>query len=277
MIVDTDAPALAALLTKGFPERSIGYWRKAFETLERRDAPEGFPRFGYLLEHEGAPVGVLLMIFSRFGQTRIRCNISSWYVDEAYRGYASLLIAAAVRHKEVTYVNISPAAHTWRVIEAQGFRRYSDGQLLTAPALSQWTANARVRPFDKGRDYGESLTAEECDLLNSHVERGCLAFIVHEKRKAHPFVFLPRRVLKGLLPTQQLIYCRDVADFRRFAGPLGRALLRRGHPTVILDATEKSPGLFGVFLRDRGPKYFKGPERPRLGDLAFCESVLFGP
>ncbi|UZX13087.1 GNAT family N-acetyltransferase [Methylocystis sp. MJC1] len=277
MIDEPDAPALAKLLAKGFPERTIDYWSHALEALARRDAPAGYPRFGYLLEHEGAPVGVILMIFTQLGADKIRCNISSWYVEEAYRGYASLLIAAAVRHRDVTYINTSPAPHTWRVIEAQGFRRYCNGQMLTIPALSRWAANARVKPFDALRDYGDSLSSQERALLTAHAERGCLALIVHEKRDAHPFVFLPRRVLKGLVPTQQLIYCRNLADFQRFAGPLGRDLLRRGHPTVLLDATEKIPGLFGIYLPDRGPKYFKGPERPRLGDLAFCESVIFGP
>jgi hypothetical protein len=277
MIAETDAPALAELLAKGFPERRIDYWRDALETLARRDAPEGYPRFGYMLEHQGAPVGVILMIFTRIGEKQIRCNISSWYVEEDYRGYASLLIAAAVRHREVTYVNISPAPHTWRVIEAQGFRRYCNGQMLAIPALSRWTANARVTVFDQQRDYGDSLSAQERDLLVAHVERGCLALIVQQKREAHPFVFLSRHVLKGLVPTQQLVYCRDLSDLQRFAGPLGRALLKRGSPTILLDATEKIPGLVGVYLADRGPKYFKGPEKPRLGDLSFSENVLFGP
>jgi hypothetical protein len=277
MINEADAAPLAKLLTRGFPDRSIDYWRRALGTLARRDAPEGYPRFGYLLENGDAPVGVILMIFTRLGEGRVRCNISSWYVDEAYRGYASLLIAAAVRHKDVTYVNISPATHTWSVIEAQGFRRYCDGQMLVVPALSRWAARARARAFDKKRDYGESLSAQERELLVSHVEHGCLAFVVQEKREAHPFVFLPRRVLKNLVPTLQLVYCRDLTDFQRFAGPLGRELLRHGHPSVLIDASESIPGVVGIYMRDRGPKYFKGPERPRLGDLAFSESVLFGP
>ena len=172
MITGQDASALARLLAKGFPERGEDYWLRAFETLANRDSPEGYPRFGYMLESDQGPVGVILMIFTRFADAPVRCNISSWYVDERFRGYASLLIAAAVRHKDVTYINISPATHTWPVIEAQGFR------------------------------------------------------------------------------------C---------------------HPTILLDATEKIPGLAGKFLANRGPKYFKGPQRPRLGDLAFCESVLFGP
>jgi hypothetical protein len=149
--------------------------------------------------------------------------------------------------------------------------------MLAIPALNPWTPNAHVKPFDRERDYGPSLSEEERELLAAHAARGCLTLILQEKRDAHPFVFQSRRVWKGLLPAQQLVYCRGLSDFQRFAGPLGRDLLRRGHPAVLLDATEKIPGLFGIYVADRGPKYFKGPERPRLGDLAFCESVLFGP
>lgn len=277
LIGEADLPGLVGLLTRGFPDRSAAYWRHALDTLARRDSPDAYPRFGYMLEHDGDPVGVILMIFSRWGAAGIRCNISSWHVDEKFRGYASLLIAAAVRHRDVVYVNISPAAHTWRVIEAQGFTRYCDGQLLAFPALSSWVPRARARPFDPRRGYGDALTDDERAMLAAHVESGCLAFVVNEKRAAHPFVFLKRRMLRGLIPTLQLIYCRDIADFARLAGPLGRALLRHGHASVLLDAPGPLPGVIGKYLRNRGPKYFKGPERPRLGDLAFCESVLFGP
>ncbi len=73
-----------------------------------------------------------------------------------------------------------------------------------------------------------------------------------------------------------MIYCRDVADFVRFAGPLGRALARRDWPFIILDANGRIPGLFGFFSPGAMPKYFKGPQRPRLGDLAYTERAVLG-
>jgi hypothetical protein len=45
----------------------------------------------------------------------------------------------------------------------------------------------------------------------------------------------------------------------------------------ISDAPAPSLGLAGVWFKDRGPRYFRGPERPRLNDLAFTEMVVFGP
>ena len=249
------------------------------QQLARRETPAPYPRFGYVLELDGTQIGVILLIFSTQnaqGKAHVRCNISSWYVDPRYRAYASLLIAAAVRHKDVTYVNISPAVHTWPVIEAQGFTCYCFGEIMAFPALSPPVANTCVHEFDTRRDYGPTLSEEERDILVAHVDYGCLAYIVTEKRKASPFAFLPRRSLRGIVPTLQLVYCRDVRDFARFAGPIGRALMRRGSLFVRLDATGPLPGLVGKYIPDHGRKYFKGPERPRIGDLTFSEGVLFG-
>ena len=44
-----------------------------------------------------------------------------------------------------------------------------------------------------------------------------------------------------------------------------------------LDANGPVKGLVGSFRTSRGRKYFKGPKAPRLGDLAYTETVIFGP
>ena len=44
----------------------------------------------------------------------------------------------------------------------------------------------------------------------------------------------------------------------------------------IVDANGRLPGLVGCYWSGRGPKYFKGPGRPSLGDLTFTEFAIFG-
>jgi hypothetical protein len=83
-------------------------------------------------------------------------------------------------------------------------------------------------------------------------------------------------LVKRAIPCAQLIYCRDVAEFIRFAGPIGRYLARRGKPFVIIDSNGAIPGLLGTFRPGRMAKYFKGPQRPRLGDLAYTEYAVLG-
>ena len=50
-------------------------------------------------------------------------------------------------------------------------------------------------------------------------------------------------LVKRAIPCAQLIYCRDVGEFVRFAGPIGRNLARRGKPFVIIDSNGAIPGL----------------------------------
>jgi hypothetical protein len=275
-IEETDIDGVAALLTRGFPSRGDGFWRHALDQLTRRAPPEGLPKYGYLLESAGAPVGVILLICAAMpahGTFSPRCNLSSWYVEPAFRAYAPMLVSQALRHKEVTYTNVSAAPHTWPIIEAQGFRRYSDGIFVALPALAFGGEKASV--IDAKRPPAIDVDPFEHQTLIQHAAHGCISVWCVTEDRAYPFVFRPRLV-KGFVPCAQLIYCRDIADFGRFAGPIGRYLAKRGRPIVIVDANDPIPGIVGVFRRGSMPKYYKGPERPRLGDLAYTEYAILG-
>ncbi|WP_210419010.1 hypothetical protein [Bradyrhizobium sp. NAS80.1] len=105
-----DLDAVADLLTRGFAERSRDFWMDGLRRLSEREVPEGFPRFGYMLDHGGTQVGALQLIYSARddgGATSIRCNVSSWYVEPAFRNCAPMLTKVAQRHEHVTYVNMA--------------------------------------------------------------------------------------------------------------------------------------------------------------------------
>ena len=114
----------------------------------------------------------------------------------------------------------------------------------------------------------------ERQLLLDHAGYGCTALWCETDERALPFVFRLRS-LKGL-PAAQLVYCRDVADCVRFIGPLARYLTLRGRPVLIIDANGPMPGLIGKYFDQILPRYFRGPVRPRLGDLAYSEVAMFG-
>lgn len=258
------------LLVRGFPRRSRAYWASAMAQLGSRATPDGLPRFGYLLEADGAPVGVQLLIFAdRNGS--VRCNVSSWYVEPNHRGHAALLARMASKLKHVTYVNVSAATHTLPILDALGYRRYSQGQFAAVPAL-------KLGGVGKVRRLGEADRGlPDFDLLAAHADAGCLALICETAEGPEPFVFLTRRISRLPFGAGQLVYARDTDRFVACAGPLGRFLLTLGAPLVICDAPGPIKGLAGVWFKDRGPRYFKGPEPPRLNDLAFTEMVVFGP
>jgi len=278
-----DLGAIAELLTRGFAGRSLDYWMGGLKRQATREVPEGYPRFGYMLDHEGTPVGVLLLIFSareQHGETVVRCNLSSWYVEPAFRNYAPMLTKIAQRHKDVTYINISPASWTWRIIEAQGFRPYCSGLFVSFPALSRPSRDMTVETVSQYVRALEGLSAAETALLARHAACGCLSLICRTTDgRAFPFILQPMRIRRGQLapPAMQLIHCNDVADYMACAGTIGRYLLWRGKIAIVLDANQRMDGLAGFYTEARGRKYFKGPHCPRLGDLSDTELVIYGP
>jgi hypothetical protein len=277
-IDQADIDAVATLLARGFPVRNLQFWQNALAQLTRHEPPPGLPKYGYLLEGDGAVVGAILVICSTIpanDPAATRCNLSSWYVEPRFRAYAPLLVSQALRHKNVTYTNVSAAPHTRPIIEAQGFSRYSEGIFVAMPALQGPFGNPAVEVFDAQRQPRVDFDPCDREMLQQHASHGCISLWCATSERAYPFVFRPRLV-RGFLPCAQLIYCRDVGDLVRFAGPIGRALVWHGRPLILVDANGPIPGLFGWFSRGRMPKYFKGPQRPRLGDLAYTEYAVLG-
>jgi hypothetical protein len=282
-IRESDIDTVADLLSRGFVGRARDYWIQGLRRQAAREVPSGYSRFGYMLDHDGTPVGVLLLLYSfrdADGEAAIHCNLSSWYVEPEYRNYAPMLTKIAQRHKHVTYLNISPATWTWPIIETQGFSSYCKGLFFSIPALSRAAAGMSVEIVLPDAKRIEGLSAAELELLPRHAGYGCLSLVCRTASgRASPFILQPMRIRRGWIapPAMQLIYCRDTAEYVACAGAIGRLLLQRGKAVVIVDSNGKVPGLIGLYTEARGRKYFKGPHRPRLADLTDTEIVLYGP
>ena len=277
-ITIADKERVVNLLARGFPERSPRFWGRAFDRLSAHPTPAGRPRYGYLLDVGGTAVGLILLIFApaRTGDAAgsVLCNVSSWYVEPEFRAYGGMLVSRALRHKDVTYTNLTPAPHTFSFLEAQGFKRYCSGRLISVPMLGARSPGARVAAVTPELRPGEDLPPSEVDMLLAHAGYGCVSVTCAAADGRHPFIFAPRRKY-GVLPFAFLIYSRGVDDFVRFSAPLGRFLARRGIPLVVLGANGPVPGLVGTY-RGKGPKYFKGPAQPSVGDVAYSEWAMFG-
>lgn len=275
-IVDGDIDPVITLLTRGFPNPRH-YWEVGFARLQTRSLPPNIPRYGYLLEADNNPVGVILLISSL---RRIRnreelfSNLSSWYVEPDYRSHAAQLFKRALANEKTTFLNVSAATHVRPFIEAFGFKRYSEGQVLAALALA--------RDQEKGAhivevDHVSGFELEESErlLLKAQASYGCITFCCATNHQTRPFVFVPR-FIKGFIPCAQLAYCRKMIDLVEVAGSVGRYLVRHGWPFVLLDANGPVPGIPGKYFADVAPKYYRGAATPVLGDLAETEATIFG-
>ena len=261
-IVESDLGALADLLTRGFPRSRRDYWTAGFARWKNLPVIEGVPRYGYMLDGGFGPVGVILLISSRRGE-QIISNLSSWYVEPQWRAHSTLLISLATKLKHVTYLNASPAPHTWRTLQAQGFSPYNFGRSAVFALPGRGTVRESIPD-----------ALPEAALLRDHRAMGWLSLTVEKDGLVSPFVFKPRRLDKPPAPVMDVMFCRGVEDFRRCLPALARYFIRRGIAGFLIDGD--MGGMLSHYAEGKEPRYFKGPYRPVLGDLAYTEKVLFG-
>jgi hypothetical protein len=273
-----DEDAVISLLVRMFQRHDREFWIRGLRRIKAYGVVPGYPQYGYLLERSGSVVGVLLLIFRSMivdDEIQVSCNVSSWCVEPDARSYAPMLVSKAFKHKDVTFLNVSPSRHTLPILAAQGYRRYASGLFVSFPELVEPFAGGRIVRAGAEARCNPDITAEEVKILQSHEAMGCVAVLCHIDGRWVPFVFLKRH-FKRVIPYAHLVYCRSVKDFVRAAGLIGRfLLLHHGLSFTIICSNGPISGLPGRYF-ERRPKYFKGLHEPRLGDLAYTELVLLG-
>ena len=174
----------------------------------------------------------------------------------------------ATKLKHVTYLNASPAPHTWRTLQAQGFKPL---QFRTQRRFSGLEFGRRQRVSEIIPD-----DLPERDMLLATIAPGAAsAWSARRTASLSPFVFKPRRLDRPPVPMMELIYCRATADFARCGAALGRHFLKRGVPGL-------HPGRQGrrhavALCRRQGAALLqRSLHAPQLNDLAYTEKVIFG-
>jgi len=268
-IEDADLGGVAACLARNFPERTEAWWLAGLHRLRDRPAIDGVPRYGVCLDDNGRIGGVLLTIHAPHVK---RCNLSSWAIDPDYRQYAMQVDRAATRGKDVTYLNISPAEHTRKLISALGYVSLNEDTVLCAPWLSlprpgvgvtEWTADAPMEGY-------------EAQLARDHAAWGWIVLVVTENGRSRPFVFQPKPLPGISRGAVQALYAPSTDDLARLAGPIGRALLKRGIWLLKLDGAAVPKGITGRAFKGRSARWAKGPNPPHLNDLSYTELAIFG-
>jgi hypothetical protein len=276
-ITENDLHSVANLLGNGLAFDSR-YYLGALMRQMRHPTPTGFPKYGYLMENDGALVGAILLIFTKVksrDSSTIRCHVTSWYVQPIYRVYAALFYLNGFSHKDVIYMNISALKDARPFLPIQGFSKYSRGQFFAVPALHLMSEAIDCKIISATSVPDVPFKAYERDLLLDHAEYGCICFWCVTSEQAYPFVFR-NRPTKKVLPGIELIYCREIGDFVKFARPISSFFARLGKFIVRIDSNGPIPGLKGKYIDGATPRWYKGPVQPRLGDLAYTQFAMCG-
>ena len=220
-ITASDIDAVAELLTRGFVGRSRDYWMQGLRRQAEREVPQGYPRFGYMLDNEGAPAGVLLLLYS----TR----------TERRRNLDPLQSVELVRRARVPQLR-ADADQDRAAPQGSHLSQYQPGDLDLADhrspglsALLQRIVLFASRAVARGaRDDGRDR-ARRCKSGGRPGDRRRRALdparglwlpqpgLPHGHRWRFPFILLPMRIRRGWIapPAMQLIYCRDIVGIYR--------------------------------------------------------------
>ena len=271
----SDFESASELLGKriGYPPK---YFLNLFSVMATHSSPEGYPKYGRVLESDGAIVGAIILIFSTIQSQsgpRVRCHVTGWCVEPDFRPYAALFFARDLKYRDVTYLNLSAqsTAELRRIIEVQGFTKYVDGQFI-ATTLQAAFGGGKAKIVGAAETPNAPFEPFEQELLKDHESYGCICFWCVTPERAYPFVFRPR-LFKRFIPAVQLVYCQDIEDLRRLFTPIGRFLALRGRFVARIDSNGPIRGLLGRFEADKDCRYYKGT-KPRLGDLAYTAAAM---
>ncbi len=277
-IADHELGRVARFLDRGFPRAAGEGWNfgRVLNVLARRRLQPLLPRFGFMLESDGELVGAVLQMCTHMADgtpPQTRCAMSSWVVTPEFRPYAPLLAARAMRIPGATYLNMTPAAHTVPILEAQGYQPLFHGRMITFPASGRVRERTVIRRFSPSADRSV-LPALEWDLMAFHADCGCRCVTCDAGGGTYPFVFMLQSG-RGPMRIAHLMYCRHIDDYARFSHPLARHMAPFGIAAVTVSSDAYIGGMRNV--RDTGGAiYCKGPHPPRVGDLAYSERVFFG-
>lgn len=278
-IGESDLADVVTLLCEGFPRRTPKYWRTGLQRLGNRERPVGTEKYGYVLVTGNVLRGVILTIPSmhRSGaEQQVFINISSWYVQRAFRGPpAKELYRHACRREGITYTNLSAAPHTLNTIRSLGFQLWTSGQMAAVGLRWHRSSLQRARILSSSDFRTSEICPAEAKLLADHDSYGCLTFWLDAPNQLCPFIFVRRRV-RGVIPCAQLVYCRELGDLIQHGLTISSWLMMRGFPLMLIDASASIKGLVGRYYPDKGGKYFKGPRPPMAHDHTYSEMVLLG-
>ena len=273
-ITDDDLDAVRELLVEGFPLRSRDYWSQGLANLGSLPRVDGFPRYGYVVDADGAPQGVLLTITSDHGAQGMRTHFSSWYVREGYRQFALLLFREALELENTTFVNPSPADHILAILKRFGFEPYTGGMVMLdlRTAMRRRSSRGAVQRLGIGDLAG--LSEPERRLAEDHLRMGCDVLRLETEGRAGLLIHR-RKWIKRAMPSSQVIFA-DPDLLLELAGPVMRALASHGSLLALCDVDQVRAPASGRVVQ-RGVRYFKGAEAPAVGDLSYSELAIFGP
>ncbi|MBM1634293.1 GNAT family N-acetyltransferase [Sulfitobacter mediterraneus] len=253
---------------------SIDGWRKL---LSGRWAQEDDP-FAVVVRDQGRMIGVLGLVMSRrqmdFGTARL-CNLTSWYVDKAYRGQGigQRVMQLVTADPALTCTNLSSARGALGVVANVGLQVLDDTRFIW-----ERSGPSRLLVHDDLDGTEGVLSEQEQQILKDHADLKLCPLVI-ETSGGPCFMMISVQQKVDAYITHEVMYLGDRALFARYAREIADAVLPEGHAAVLsVDSRFVAEGV----VPDRTepipvPRFYSpGNLSPEAIDHLYTEIVLLG-
>lgn len=186
------------------------------------------PGTGYVLRDGDKIVGMLGMIFSERmieGVSRKFCNLHSWFVDDAYRGYSLMLMRPALRLTDHTLTDFTPTDRVCTISTRLGFRSLDSRLKILLP--SPWTkGHSDIELVDDTDQIAGRLSAADLRLMRDHTRDRFYHLLVEDGDDYCYLIF--NRVDRHVMPYCHLHYIGNKSVFARHESAIRKQILRTG-------------------------------------------------
>lgn len=222
-------------------------WRSLF--TRQWDTP--YDHFGYYIEEDGKAAGFLGTIFSRRminGNLHNFCNLSTWVVDEEYRGMSLMLLFEVLKLKDCTITNFT-AFRVAPILKKFGFSELSTQVDVFLPLSSPTGLVSGIRLYTDPADLNARLRGEPLKFYRDHAGlKGCYQLLEKDTEQCLLVFDVVRRKRLPVARMQHIgdpeFFARHVKHFslpfcarNRLAGIFVARNLLKGvptHPTMTI-------------------------------------------
>ena len=237
---------------------------------------------GYCLFEGKEIVGFLGLIFSkRMVDDTIECfcNMTSWIVKEQYRGHSLSLLLPALRLKDHTITDLSPAKNVIRILERFGFKELDSRVKILLPTgifgRDNSTGNCHIS-LDMNQIMG-ILNKKETRILKDHFNYPYISHLLAYNKNSYCYVIFTI-VRNPILSYCYIHHISNVKQFSIYSRMIRSKITKAGKTRFVLVDSRLVRGIklpFSFDLPIRFPKLYRSSSlRPEQIDNLYSELPL---
>lgn len=181
-IIEEDFDVVADLVNENLP--GWGLTREKRKKIFRDHWNVGMNNWGHVMLVDSEIVGYLGYIMSTRsinGKEEKICNLTSWFVKEAYRNQSLQLMFPMLGFKKYTITNLTPNKDSFEVLKKFGFKPLETSDKLITPVGFHFFST-RYKIIKNHKKILEILSPKDLKLFNDHKDFDSIHTLIIDKK-----------------------------------------------------------------------------------------------